>query len=109
MAWGFLDWVRGRPRERDADELMLSPNASARELKEVALLIPTDPRGYKAYQLLDQQKERARPVLERLFQEDARFRSMEGEVAGWGKPPLEMVLTVLVRWHSDLANRELAG
>ncbi len=109
MAWGFLDWVRGRPPRHDPSALTLAEGASPEEVRDIALLLPSDPRGFEAYQLLDANKERARPVLERLFKEDARFRTMEGEVNGWSRPPLDVVLTILVQWHSPFALQEVSG
>ena len=36
MAWGFLDWVRGRPYVQEAEALTLSDDPSSDELRATA-------------------------------------------------------------------------
>jgi hypothetical protein len=72
----------------------------------MALRLLTDEHAFTAYQLLRDQHDAARPVLEDLVRNDSRFRSMAGEVRGWGRPRYDVALTILFEWDSDYAVEE---
>jgi hypothetical protein len=103
MAWGFLDWVRGRPYRADAGELTLPRHPSVSELRTIALHLVDDARAWDAYKLLDGHSELACPVLEDLVREDERFRCMTGTAPAWGRPRFDAILTILLKWKSEYA------
>lgn len=110
MAWGFKDWVRGRPFRRDPDELNLPDNASEGNLRAIALVLLDNSnhglKAHNAFELLNKQSAHARPVLESLLREDARFRSMSYELTAWRQPAYAVVLSILGQWRSELAFTE---
>lgn len=106
MAWGFKDWVRGRPYKPDPRELALPQNASERAIRSMALRMLDEKTGFKAYQLLDKQPERARPVLESLLREDERFRTLDRNLPGWGEPVYAVIVRILGQWGSEYAVQE---
>ncbi len=106
MAWGFLDWVRGRPYRSDPNELRLSEHPSDTELRELLRLLLDDVPAFKAYELLDQHPTRARPMLEKLLRDDSRYRNKDVMLCGWGRPRFDVMLTILFEWKSDYALNE---
>lgn len=107
MAWGFLDWVRGRLFRPDPKKLTLSKNPSEAELRAMVLRLLDRSQSYDAYRLLDNHSERARPMLEEYLRTDDRFREMNTRLASWSHPAVfDVVLTILFKWSSDLAVEE---
>src|SRR5688500_15375979 len=100
VPWGFMDWVRGRPVRPDQEALTLPENASPAALRAMALRLLEDKHAYKAYELLREQPDAARPVLEDLVRNDARFRSMTDVRKSWMQPIYEVALTILSEWDS---------
>lgn len=104
MAWGFLDWVRGRPFRDDPDRLALPENASDRELRAMALQLLNRDRRWDAYKLLNQQRDGARPVLESLLRLDKRFR--DTRQIDSDQSTFDRVLEILFEWESRYALEE---
>jgi hypothetical protein len=106
MAWGFVDWARGKPFRPDPDEVILPANPSRRQVERAILGLLEPVRAYEHYKAVRPHADMARPVLESLVQSDARFRSMSVELPSWSRPVFDVALTILFEWKSAWAETQ---
>lgn len=107
MAWGFMDWVRGRPRPDDPGALTLPERPLDEDLRKLLPFLLDERRATEASRLLEPHRDRATPILEGLFRTDERFRSREGTISYYGMSAFEATLKILMEWKSEVAVREV--